>query len=70
MRWNVHPLLSDTVALVRTTQARTVIPAFCDRTQLAALGAALGGARRGAGSTTFPSGGFDYGLSMRCVEMT
>jgi Cft2 family RNA processing exonuclease len=45
MRWNVHPLLSDTVALVRATQARTVIPAFCDHTQLAALGAALAPAR-------------------------
>jgi len=41
MRWNVHPLLSDTVALVRATQAKTVIPAFCDRAQLAALSAAL-----------------------------
>jgi Cft2 family RNA processing exonuclease len=41
MRWNVHPLLSDTVALVRATQATTVIPAFCDRAKLAALAAAL-----------------------------
>jgi len=41
MRWNVHPLLSDTVALVRATHAKTVIPAFCDRSQLAALAAAL-----------------------------
>jgi len=31
MRWNVHPRLSDTVTLVRATQAKTVIPAFCDR---------------------------------------
>jgi Cft2 family RNA processing exonuclease len=45
MRWNVHPLLSDTVALVRATKAKTVIPAFCDHTQLAALGAALKPAR-------------------------
>jgi Cft2 family RNA processing exonuclease len=45
MRWNVHPLLSDTVALVRSIQAKTVIPAFCDRTQLPALGAALAPAR-------------------------
>ncbi len=41
MRWNVHPLLSDTVALVRATQATTVIPAFCDRAKLSALAAAL-----------------------------
>jgi Cft2 family RNA processing exonuclease len=45
MRWNVHPRLSDTVALVRATQAKTVIPAFCDRAELAALGAALAPAR-------------------------
>jgi Cft2 family RNA processing exonuclease len=45
MRWNVHPRLSDTVTLVQTVQARTVIPAFCDRTQLAALAAALAPAR-------------------------
>jgi Cft2 family RNA processing exonuclease len=41
MRWNVHPRLSDTVALVRAVQAKTVIPAFCDRSQLAALAAAF-----------------------------
>jgi Cft2 family RNA processing exonuclease len=41
MRWNVHPRLSDTVALVRATQAKTVIPAFCDRSQLTALAAAF-----------------------------
>jgi Cft2 family RNA processing exonuclease len=41
MRWNVHPRLSDTVALVRATRAKTVIPAFCDRSQLAALAAAF-----------------------------
>jgi Cft2 family RNA processing exonuclease len=45
MRWNVHPRLSDTVTLVRSLQARTVIPAFCDRTQLPALAAALAPAR-------------------------
>jgi Cft2 family RNA processing exonuclease len=45
MRWNVHPLLSDTVALARATQAKTVIPAFCDRAQLPALAAALAPAR-------------------------
>jgi Cft2 family RNA processing exonuclease len=45
MRWNVHPLLSDTVALVSATQAKTVIPAFCDRAKLPALAAALAPAR-------------------------
>ena len=45
MRWNVHPRLSDTVALVQSVQAKTVIPAFCDRAQLAALAAALAPAR-------------------------
>jgi Cft2 family RNA processing exonuclease len=41
MRWNVHPRLSDTFALARSVRARTIIPAFCDRTQLAALTDAL-----------------------------
>jgi Cft2 family RNA processing exonuclease len=45
MRWNVHPLLSDTAALVRAVQAKTVIPAFCDREKLGALAAALAPAR-------------------------
>jgi Cft2 family RNA processing exonuclease len=45
MRWNVHPRLSDTVALVRAVQAKSVIPAFCDRAKLAALAAALAPAR-------------------------
>jgi Cft2 family RNA processing exonuclease len=45
MRWNVHPRLSDTAALVRSVRAATVIPAFCDRAQLAALSAALAPAR-------------------------
>jgi len=45
MRWNVHPRLSDTAALVRDIKAHTVIPAFCDRSQLAALAAALAPAR-------------------------
>jgi Cft2 family RNA processing exonuclease len=44
-RWNVHPRLSDIVALVRAVQAKTVIPAFCDRSQLAGLAAALAPAR-------------------------
>jgi Cft2 family RNA processing exonuclease len=45
LRWNVHPRLPDTVALVRATQAKTVIPAFCDRSQLATLAAAFAPAR-------------------------
>jgi Cft2 family RNA processing exonuclease len=45
LRWNVHPLLADTVTLVRSLQAKTVIPAFCDRTQLVPLAAALAPAR-------------------------
>jgi Cft2 family RNA processing exonuclease len=45
MRWNVHPRLSDAVALARAVQAQTVIPAFCDRSQLAPLAAALAPAR-------------------------
>ena len=45
MRWNVHPRLSDTVALVQSVKARNVIPAFCDRAQLPALAAALTPAR-------------------------
>jgi Cft2 family RNA processing exonuclease len=45
MRWNVHPLLSDTVTLARATRATTIIPAFCDRAKLPALAAALGPAR-------------------------
>jgi Cft2 family RNA processing exonuclease len=45
IRWNVHPRLSDTVTLIREIEARTVIPAFCDRSQLAPLAAALTPAR-------------------------
>jgi Cft2 family RNA processing exonuclease len=45
MRWNVHPRLSDTLTLARTLRARTIIPAFCDRTQLAVLAGALAPAR-------------------------
>jgi len=36
IRWNIHPLLSDNVALVRSVGARTVLPAFGDRGALAA----------------------------------
>jgi Cft2 family RNA processing exonuclease len=45
MRWNVHPRLSDSVALARATQAKTIIPAFCDRAELPALVAAFAPAR-------------------------
>jgi Cft2 family RNA processing exonuclease len=45
MRWNVHPRLSDTIALARALRARTIVPAFCDRAQLAALAGALAPAR-------------------------
>jgi Cft2 family RNA processing exonuclease len=41
LRWNVHPRLSDVVALVQNIQAKTVIPAFCDRSQLPGLAQAL-----------------------------
>ena len=41
VRWNVHPLLSDTVTLARSVKAKTVIPAFCDRSQLAGLATTL-----------------------------
>jgi len=45
MRWNVHPRLPDTVALVRSIDAKTVIPAFCDQSQLTVLAEALRPAR-------------------------
>ena len=45
MRCNVHPRLADTVALARSIEAKTVIPAFCDRARLPALAAALAPAR-------------------------
>jgi Cft2 family RNA processing exonuclease len=41
MRWNVHPRLADTVELVTSVQAKTVIPAFCDHAYLAKLATAL-----------------------------
>ncbi len=41
MRWNIHPRFCDTQALARTVRARTIIPAFCDRTQLGRLADAL-----------------------------
>jgi hypothetical protein len=45
MRWNVHPRLSDTLALARMVRPRTIIPAFCDRALLAAFASALAPAR-------------------------
>ncbi|HEX4042279.1 MAG TPA: MBL fold metallo-hydrolase [Xanthobacteraceae bacterium] len=45
MRWNVHPRLSDTIALVRAIGAKTVVPAFCDRAKLPVLADALAPAR-------------------------
>jgi len=37
VRWNVHPRLADAVALARDVKAKTVIPAFCDRSHFDAL---------------------------------
>lgn len=45
LRWNVHPRLSDIVAVAHAVQARIIVPAFCDRTHLAALAGALAPAR-------------------------
>jgi Cft2 family RNA processing exonuclease len=45
LRWNVHPLLSDAVDLVRALRPQIVVPAFCDRQQLATLAAAFAPAR-------------------------
>ncbi len=36
LRWNVHPRLSDNVALVKSVGARTLLPAFGDAKHLAA----------------------------------
>jgi Cft2 family RNA processing exonuclease len=41
LRWNVHPRLSDVVALAETVRPKTIIPAFCDRSQLPGLADAL-----------------------------
>lgn len=41
VRWNVHPRISDVVALLRAVKPRTVIPAFCDRAHLPGLAAEL-----------------------------
>jgi Cft2 family RNA processing exonuclease len=45
LRWNVHPRLSDVVALAEAVRPRTIVPAFCDRTQLPGLAEALAPAR-------------------------
>jgi Cft2 family RNA processing exonuclease len=41
LRWNVHPRLSDNVALIRSVGAKTVVAAFCDRKHLPTLAKAL-----------------------------
>ncbi len=41
LRWNVHPRLSDVVALAEAIRPRTIVPAFCDRSQLSGLAGAL-----------------------------
>jgi Cft2 family RNA processing exonuclease len=45
VRWNVHPRLSDVLILMRAVRPQTVIPAFCDRSQLALLSEKLAPAR-------------------------
>lgn len=45
LRWNVHPRLSETRALVRACGARTVLAAFCPADRLGTLPAALAPAR-------------------------
>jgi Cft2 family RNA processing exonuclease len=44
-RWNVHPRLSDNAALVRSTRARQVLPAFGERRHLEAWQTAFAPAR-------------------------
>jgi Cft2 family RNA processing exonuclease len=44
-RWNVHPRLSDNAALVRSTRARQVLPAFGERRHLDAWRSAFAPAR-------------------------
>jgi glyoxylase-like metal-dependent hydrolase (beta-lactamase superfamily II) len=41
LRWNVHPRLTDTIAMAQATGAATLIPAFCDGKFLPTLQAAL-----------------------------
>ena len=45
VRWNVHQRLSDVMMLMQSVKPQTVIPAFCDRTQLALLGEKFAPAR-------------------------
>lgn len=45
LRWNVHPRLSDIVALAQAVKPKTIIPAFCDHAQFAGLAEALAPAR-------------------------
>ncbi len=45
VRWNVHPRISDIVALAQVVKPKTIIPAFCDRSHLAGLAQALAPAR-------------------------
>lgn len=45
VRWNVHPRLSDVMTLIQSVKPQTVIPAFCDRSQLALLTDKLAPAR-------------------------
>lgn len=45
LRWNVHPRLADAVALAQDVKAKTVIPAFCDRSKLDTLVQAFAPAR-------------------------
>jgi Cft2 family RNA processing exonuclease len=41
VRWNVHPRISDVVALAHAVKPKTIIPAFCDRSHLSGLAQAL-----------------------------
>jgi Cft2 family RNA processing exonuclease len=41
VRWNVHPRITDVVALARAVKPKTIIPAFCDRSHLTGLAQAL-----------------------------
>jgi Cft2 family RNA processing exonuclease len=45
VRWNVHPRISDVAALLKSVKPQTIIPAFCGRSQLPGLAAALAPAR-------------------------
>ncbi|MCF8480853.1 MAG: MBL fold metallo-hydrolase [Rhodospirillum sp.] len=47
MRWNVHPTLSENIALIRAVKAKVALPAFCDTDQWGMFQAALRGIRVG-----------------------